>query len=101
VMIPLALLREEPWHISFDPKAIAAALWLAVVSTALADILYFRLIASAGPTFFSLINYIVPVVAAAAGVAVLGEVMPGTALAALALILAGLALGQRPSAGTT
>jgi drug/metabolite transporter (DMT)-like permease len=96
IMVPVALMWETPWRAGVTPGALAAALWLGVVCTALADTLYFRLIATAGPTFFALINYLIPVVAAVAGVVVLGEVLPPSALAALALILAGLAFGQRP-----
>lgn len=94
--LPLALAWEQPWHVAVTPGALAAALWLGVVATAVADTLYYRLIAGAGPTFFALINYVVPVVAAVAGVVVLDETLPATALAALVLILIGLALGQRP-----
>jgi drug/metabolite transporter (DMT)-like permease len=98
LMLPVALVWETPWRVHVTPGAFGAALWLGVVCTALADTLYFRLIATAGPTFFALINYLIPLVAAVAGVAVLGEILPATAIAALALILLGLALGQR-SAG--
>lgn len=97
LMIPVAIASDTPWRADVTPHAVGAALWLGVVCTALADTLYFRLIATAGPTFFALINYLIPLVAAVAGVVVLGEVLPATAIAALALILSGLALGQRPA----
>ena len=79
--------------------ALGAALWLGVVCTALADTIYFRLIATAGPTFFALINYLIPVVAAVAGVAVPRAGLPAAAIAALAPILSGVAPRPRPAAG--
>jgi drug/metabolite transporter (DMT)-like permease len=94
VMVPLAIVREHPYEMTMSPAPLLATIGLGVFSTAVGDVLYFRLIASAGPAFFSLVNYLIPVVAVAAGVIVLGEVLPATALVALACILAGLALGQ-------
>ncbi len=68
--------------------------WLGIVSTALATILYFRIIASAGPTFLSLINYLIPPIAIVVGAAVLGERPSARAIAALAVILLGIATSQ-------
>jgi drug/metabolite transporter (DMT)-like permease len=98
LMIPVAIASETPWRRRHARRAPARRYGSASSCTALADTLYFRLIATACPTFFALINYLIPVVAAVAGVVVLGEVLPATAIAALALILSGLALGQRPAA---
>ncbi len=69
-------------------------MWLGLSATALATIVYFRLISSAGPTFLSLMNYLIPVVALTAGVAVFDEPTPGTLFLGLALILGGLAVSQ-------
>ena len=79
--------------------ALAAVVWLGVVSTALAMLTYFRLVASAGPTFLSLANYLVPLIALGFGGLLLGERPTWNMLAALALILGGVALtGGRPTA---
>ncbi len=51
-------------------------------------------IQSAGPSFLSLVNYQVPVWAVLIGMVVLGEDLPPQFIAALALILAGLAVSQ-------
>ena len=77
-----------------------SAIWLGLSATALATIVYFRLIRTAGPTFVSLINYMIPVVALITGMVVLGEEMVGAVFAGLFVILAGLAISQvgtRPS----
>jgi drug/metabolite transporter (DMT)-like permease len=101
VMVPVALALDRPLDLPPDPVSVAAVVWLGLAATAAATILYFQLIASAGPTFFSLINYQIPLVAVLAGVLVLGEEPGWTALGSLVLILAGLALSQLgPREGT-
>jgi len=97
VMVPIALLIDEPWTIVPSRNSLAAIVWLGIGPTALATILYFKLIASAGPTFMAMVNYLSPIVALLAGVLLLGE-RPGTsAISGLSLILLGIALSRRPS----
>jgi drug/metabolite transporter (DMT)-like permease len=71
---------------------IAAMVALGVLNTALAYYIYFRLIASEGPTFASLNNYVVPLIGVMAGAAALREPVAVAAWAGLALVLAGVAL---------
>ncbi len=95
LIVPLALVLDRPWTLSPSAGSAAAIAWLGVGPTALATLLYFTLIASAGPTFMSLVNYLTPMVALLAGVTLLGE-QPGTsAVAGLGLILLGIALSRR------
>ncbi len=94
IMVPAALWVDRPWELALSAESIASAVWLGLVATALATIVYFRVIQTAGPTFLSLINYMIPVVALAAGAIVLDEVLVGTVLIGMALILAGLAISQ-------
>ena len=72
--------------------AVAAVLFLGVVSTAIATIVYFELVSAAGPSFLSLINYLIPIWAVGLGIAVLGERPSWSALAALVLVLTGIAV---------
>lgn len=95
VMTGAALLFDRPWELRPDAAALAVCVWLGVGPTAVATILYFRLIARAGPTFLSIVNYLNPLVALAAGVLLLDEPLQPTALAALALILGGIGLATR------
>ena len=67
---------------------------LGALSTALATVVYFSLVARAGPTFLSLINYLIPVWAVVLGALALGERLPTRAFAALGLILAGVVLAR-------
>ena len=62
---------------------------LGLVCTALAFLLFFRLIAEVGPGRATVITYVNPVVALALGVAILGESVTAGAVAGLLLILAG------------
>jgi len=95
LMVPVALVGDRPWMLAPSVSSTAAIVWLGIGPTALATLLYFRLIAAAGPTFMAIVNYLSPMVALLAGVALLGE-QPGTAaVAGLALILLGIALSRR------
>ncbi len=69
--------------------ALVAIVVLGLVCSALAFLLFFRLIAEVGPGRATVITYVNPVVALALGVAVLGESVTAGAIAGLLLILAG------------
>lgn len=74
--------------------ATAALLILGLLSTGVATILYFRLIQGPGPTFLSLVNYLVPGWAVLAGAWFLGESLAASAYVGLALILSGIAVSE-------
>jgi drug/metabolite transporter (DMT)-like permease len=95
VMAPFALgsARAQPLGADAVP-ALASVLVLGVLSTALAAILYFRLIRSAGPAFVSQLNYLIPLWAVLIGVLFLGEHPQIKHLLALALILGGILIAQ-------
>ena len=81
-------------HSSIGFAPASALLALGALSTALATVVYFSLVARAGPTFLSLINYLIPVWAVVLGALALGERLPTRAFAALGLILAGVVLAR-------
>ena len=68
---------------------------LAIVCTAAAFLIFFKLISEAGPARASVITYINPAIAVTLGVAVLGEHVTITMLIAFATILAGSVLATR------
>jgi drug/metabolite transporter (DMT)-like permease len=74
--------------------ALLGVLYLGVFPTALATVILVYVIQTAGPSFMSLVNYQVPVWAVVIGWIALGETLPGQFIAALGLILAGLAISQ-------
>jgi drug/metabolite transporter (DMT)-like permease len=94
IMLPVAVVLDRPWTLQPSYSSIAAIAWLGFGPTAIATILYFRLISSAGPTFMSLVNYLSPAVAVFLGVTLLGEKPGASAYIGLALILSGIALSQ-------
>lgn len=84
--LPFALLTQDGTPTG---RSIAAAIALAVLCTALAFVVFFRLIAEVGPTRAPLITYINPVVALALGVAVLDEQLTALMALGIPLILIG------------
>jgi len=69
----------------------AAVLGLAVLSTALAYIIFFRVLASAGATNIMLVTLLIPVSAILLGSLFLGEHLAGRQFLGMGLIGAGLA----------
>ena len=94
IALPIALAVDKPWQVAPSFVSLWAILWLGVGPTAIATVVYFKLIATAGPTFMSLVNYMSPAVAVLLGVALLGETPGIHAYVALALILLGIAVSQ-------
>lgn len=100
ILAPVALLVDAPWRLALPGGEVWLALAaLGAVSTALAYVIYFRLLASAGPTNLLLVTFLVPVTAIVLGVVLLGEVLAPRHLAGMALIGVGLALidGRLPA----
>jgi drug/metabolite transporter (DMT)-like permease len=101
LVLPVALLVDHPWTLpNPSPHAWQAIIGLAVFSTALAYIIYFRILASAGATNVMLVTLLVPVSAILLGVVFLNEAFGAQALAGMCLIAAGLAAidGRLPAA---
>ena len=94
VSLPVALVVDRPWTLSPSAASTWTVIWIGIGPTALATIVYLKLIGSAGPTFMSLTNYCIPIVALFLGMALLGEHPGPNAYAGLVLILAGIALSQ-------
>lgn len=92
IMLPLVFLFEPPWQAS-PPAAEAwlSLVALAIVCTAFAYILYFRLLASAGATNSLLVTFLIPITAILLGSLVLGETLAPRHFLGMALIGAGLA----------
>jgi drug/metabolite transporter (DMT)-like permease len=78
-------------------RVLAALAGLGLVCTAVAFVLYFRLIAEVGAARATVVTYINPAVAVALGAAVLGEPFTPAVAVAFALILAGSVLATRRS----
>jgi drug/metabolite transporter (DMT)-like permease len=77
-------------------RAIVAVAALGVIGTALAFVIFYKLIKEIGAGRASLVSYLAPGVALVYGALALGEAITPAAVAGLALILAGVALASRP-----
>ena len=90
LILPLALVLDQPWNFSPTLATWGALLTLSLVGTAAAYLIYFRVLASAGATNLMLVTLLIPVSAIAMGVAFLGEPVGPRDLAGAAFILGGL-----------
>ena len=74
---------------------VLAVVYLAVVAGAAGFALYFWLLRRVGPIEVSLLEYVIPIVAAVAGWAALGEALAPTTVAGFVVIFAGFLLVKR------
>ena len=92
VMTPIALAVDQPWNIaSLEITTYGAIVGLALVSTAPAYWIYFRILASAGATNLLLVTLLMPGIAILLGVVFLRETIAVAEIAGVALIAVGLA----------
>ncbi|MSO64366.1 MAG: DMT family transporter [Alphaproteobacteria bacterium] len=98
VIVPWAFVAERPldWLGRGDVStaSIVALVLLGVFSSALGNVVFFRLVNLSGSTFVSLNNYLSPIVGVFWGLVLLGETPGWRAFAALALILTGIAVAN-------
>jgi drug/metabolite transporter (DMT)-like permease len=93
LLAPLMLTVDHPWLLPFPSmRVVLAVLALALLSTALAYILFFRILARAGATNLSLVTFLIPVSAILLGILVLGESLNAAQIAGMASIGLGLML---------
>jgi drug/metabolite transporter (DMT)-like permease len=92
VLLPFGL-AQLPSHLP-GWKEIGSVVALAVIGTALAQIILYRVLRSDGAARVSLVTYLLPATALVYGVLLLGEPLTWEELAGMALILGGVALGS-------
>ncbi len=99
LLAPVAILLDRPWTLPPPGMAtIAALVALAALSTALAYLIYFRILARAGATNVLLVTFLIPVSAILLGTLVLGEQLEPRHLVGMAAIGIGLAaIDGRPA----
>lgn len=91
LLLPLMLLVDAPWRLPAPGLATwGAVIGIALLSTALAYVLYFRILASAGATNLVLVTFLIPVSAILLGVLFLHEELLGRHIAGMGLIGLGL-----------
>jgi len=93
LMLPLVLMLDHPWTLTTPSLGTwAALLAIGVASTALAYILYFRILAAAGATNLLLVTFLIPVSAILLGSFFLGESLESKHFIGMGLIGFGLSL---------
>jgi len=94
--LPVALYQGFENISTPSTGAIYAIVWLGIVPTGMASILYFSLVERAGPSFISNVNYLIPVLAFFSGIILLNEAVTWISLLSVAIILSGIALTRKP-----
>lgn len=98
MLLPAALVFDRPWTLAPGAAAWGGALALAVLGTALAYRIYYRLLETATATFISTVTYIMPPAGLALGMIFLGE-RPGlNAVAGCVLIVGAVMMVNRAQA---
>jgi len=91
ILIPLSLVVEQPWTLTPSTNSLLALLALAVFSTALAFVIYFRLIQTLGSVGTTAQAYLRVPIGVGLGVVFLGERLSATAWIGLACVVIGVA----------
>lgn len=92
MIMPFALLIDHPWALPMPGVATwAAILGLALLATALAYLMFFRILSTAGATNLALVTFLIPVSAVLLGFLFLDEYLELKHFAGMALIAVGLA----------
>jgi len=74
MMLPLSIIIDRPWTLAVPSSAtIGSVIALALLCTALAYLIYFRLLATAGATNLLLVTFLIPVSAILLGTIFIGE----------------------------
>ena len=97
IVVVICALKFEGLPSGMDPPTLTAVTTLAIIPTAIGNILRIRVIRSAGPVFLSLVSYLVPLWAVIFGIIVMGETPESNLYPALLLILSGIGITQSRS----
>ena len=90
LLIPASLIVDRPWTLAPSRESVMALLGLSVFSTALAFVIYFRLIQTLGSVGTTAQAYIRVPIGVGLGVLFLGETLMPTAWLGLVCVLAGV-----------
>jgi drug/metabolite transporter (DMT)-like permease len=88
ILVPFSLVVDRPWALTPSAASVFALVALAVFSTALALVIYFRLVQTLGSVGTTAQAYLRVPIGVAIGVLCLGERLTGTAWLGLAFVVA-------------
>ena len=92
LITPFAIIAEPFWLEDFGTQSIIAITFQGILGTALANLMFFKIIELKGPVFLSLINFQIPLIAYFSGVIFLGEIIKFNVLISLTMILCAIYL---------
>lgn len=101
ILIPASIILDRPWTIAPSIDSALAVVGLAVFSSAMGVVIYFRLLRTLGSVGTTANAYLRVPIGVAIGVLLLGETMAPTAWAGLILVVAGVAAMTVPSRKAT
>ena len=94
IISPFAFFYEPFWLESFTNPSLTAIIIQGLFATAIANLLFFKIIELQGPVFLSLINFMIPLIAYFSGVLFLNEIIRVNVLVSLTMILFALYLNH-------
>jgi len=102
IVTVLAFVFERPLGVSFTPESFVAVVWLGLLGSGLAYLVFFRILGRWGATRTSLVAYLLPIYGIALGAVVLREPIAPSTLVGAGLVIGGIAVvnsrfGARPS----
>jgi drug/metabolite transporter (DMT)-like permease len=97
ILIPLSLMVDRPWTLAPSAQSIAALLGLSIFSTALAFVIFFRLIHTLGSVGTTAQAYLRVPIGVGIGVLFLGETLASTAWIGMACVIIGVAAMTIPA----
>ncbi len=97
ILVPVSLAVDRPWMLTPSAASLLALLALAVFSTALAFVIYFRLVQTLGSVGTTAQAYLRVPIGVAIGVVLLGETLSSTAWIGLVCVIAGVAAMTIPA----
>ena len=90
ILIPISFIYDDPMTLTPSWTTLIALVYLGIVPSAIGLLLLLKITQRRGATFFSTVNYLVPVMGVLGGVFFLGEVLKPDMLIGLATILFGI-----------
>lgn len=97
LLVPVSLVVDRPWTLHPSLQSLLALMALAVFSTAMAFVIYFRLIPTLGSVGTTAQAYLRVPIGVAIGIAFLGESLSPSAWLGLGCVVAGVAAMTIPS----
>lgn len=94
MIVPVSLWFDRAWTLEASGVSLLAIAVLGLAHTAYGTLLMFKIIDRQGASFFSQINFLIPVLGLLWGMLILAERPPANGYAALALILLGVAVAR-------